>query len=84
MPLKIDLLNNQEKVRKIMGVSPQHNVLFENLTPAEHFDIFCDFKGVPNEKRNESIQKCLENVDLVEQKDMLSKNLSGVKKEKLV
>ena len=79
----IDLLNDQDEARKIMGVCPQHNVLFENLTPAEHFDIFCDFKGVPNDKRNESIQKCLESVDLVEQQNLLAKNLSGGQKRKV-
>ena len=36
----IDLLNNQDEARKMMGVCPQHNVLFNVLTPEEHFDIF--------------------------------------------
>jgi len=36
----IDLLNNQDEARSIMGVCPQHNVLFPTLTPEEHFEIF--------------------------------------------
>ena len=79
----IDLLNDQDEARKIMGVCPQHNVLFPSLTPKEHFDIFCDFKGVPDNKREEAINKCLANVDLDEQKDVLSKNLSGGQKRKV-
>lgn len=79
----VDLLEDQDEARKMMGVCPQHNVLFPTLTPAEHFDIFCDFKGVPNEKRQEAIEKCLYNVDLYEQKDMISKNLSGGQKRKV-
>lgn len=28
-----------------MGVCPQHDVLFELLTPEEHLEIFYEFKG---------------------------------------
>ena len=28
-----------------MGICPQHDVLFDLLTPEEHLDIFIDFKG---------------------------------------
>lgn len=79
----IDLLENQEEARKIMGVCPQHNVLFPMLTPAEHFDIFCDFKGVSNDRRAEAIDKALINVDLSAQRDQLSKSLSGGQKRKV-
>lgn len=79
----IDLLNNQDEARTMMGVCPQHNVLFPTLTPAEHFDIFCDFKGVPRENREQSIMKCLESVDLNSQRDMQSKNLSGGQQRKV-
>lgn len=34
-----------EEARKNMGVCPQHDVLFDLLTPAEHLDIFYEFKG---------------------------------------
>jgi ATP-binding cassette, subfamily A (ABC1), member 3 len=33
-----------EKVRKFMGICPQHDVLFDLLTPQEHLEIFYDFK----------------------------------------
>lgn len=36
----IDLLEDQDEARKIMGVCPQHNVLFPILTPTEHLEIF--------------------------------------------
>ena len=41
----IDIFNNMEAARKTMGVCPQHDVLFDVLTPEEHLDIFYDFKG---------------------------------------
>ena len=40
-----DMFNQMGKVRQYMGVCPQHDVLFDNLTPEEHLDIFYDFKG---------------------------------------
>jgi len=41
-----DLFNEMDEVRNFLGVCPQHDVLFDLLTPEEHLDIFCDFKGV--------------------------------------
>jgi ABC-type multidrug transport system ATPase subunit len=32
-------------VRKYMGVCPQHDILFDLLTPYEHLSVFIDFKG---------------------------------------
>ena len=40
-----DMFNNAEEVRKFMGICPQHDVLFDNLTPIEHLSVFYDFKG---------------------------------------
>ena len=45
----VDMFNQTEELRQFMGVCPQHEVLFELLTPEEHLDIFYDFKGAdPN------------------------------------
>lgn len=40
-----DMFQNMDDVRKILGVCPQHDVLFKNLTPAEHLMIYASFKG---------------------------------------
>ena len=42
----IDLFNDMDKVRNHIGVCPQHDVLFDDLTVEEHLDIICAFKGV--------------------------------------
>jgi ATP-binding cassette, subfamily A (ABC1), member 3 len=36
-----------EYIKQIMGICPQHDILFDTLTVVEHLDVFCDFKGVP-------------------------------------
>jgi ATP-binding cassette subfamily A (ABC1) protein 3 len=40
-----DLFGDMGSVRQFLGVCPQHDILFDLLTPEEHLDIFCDFKG---------------------------------------
>ena len=40
-----DLFDGMKKARETMGVCPQHDVLFDLLTPKEHLDLFYEFKG---------------------------------------
>jgi len=42
----LDLFEDMTKVRQFLGVCPQHDILFDLLTPEEHLEIFCDFKGI--------------------------------------
>ena len=34
-------------IRETLGVCPQHNILFDNLTVAEHLQLFAGIKRVP-------------------------------------
>lgn len=43
----INVLENQDDIRKILGVCPQHDILFEFLTPKEHLEMYAAFKGTP-------------------------------------
>ena len=47
----IDVFNEMDEFRKILGVCPQHNVLFSQLTTAEHIDIFLTFKGFTGDRQ---------------------------------
>jgi ATP-binding cassette subfamily A (ABC1) protein 3 len=40
-----DIFANMGEVRKFLGVCPQHDVLFDYLTPEEHLRLFAAFKG---------------------------------------
>ena len=53
------------------------------LTPEEHLDIFCDFKGVDSKKKKEEIRKMLIDVDIYSSKDLEARKLSGGNKRKL-
>ena len=78
-----DLFNDMTNVRRFLGVCPQHNVLFDLLTPEEHLDIFCDFKGVDKKTKKEEIKKIMIDVDVYPSKDIEARNLSGGNKRKL-
>ncbi|CAI2386824.1 unnamed protein product [Moneuplotes crassus] len=78
-----NIFDEMDKIRENLGVCPQYNVLFDQLTPEEHFNIFCEFKGVSKKIRRRVIQEMLEECDLEQQKELLSKNLSGGQKRKV-
>ena len=53
------------------------------LTPEEHLDIFCDFKGVSPDKKAEEIKKMIIDIDIEAGKKTLARSLSGGNKRKL-
>ena len=75
----IDMFNEVEKLRQFMGICPQHDVLFELLTPLEHMDIFYDFKSVNPDKakKQAEIEKLLVDVGVDDKKNDLAGQLSG-------
>ena len=56
------------KFRKKIGICPQEDILFDNLTVEEHLKLFCKFKSYPSFKINEEINKVLFNLNLIEKK----------------
>lgn len=40
-----EIFNDMNRLREDLGVCPQHNVLFAELTVREHLEIFCTLKG---------------------------------------
>ena len=51
----LDLFAGMDEARKLMGVCPQHDVLFDLLTPEEHMDIFYEFKGADKTNKAQEI-----------------------------
>ncbi len=75
-----DIETEMDSIRKFMGVCPQHDILFENLTVKEHLEMFATFKGMKSEDIDNEVKKLIEDVDLVEKTDYLSSTLSGGQK----
>lgn len=66
-----------------MGVCPQHDVLFANLTPEEHLDIFYDFKGGDPARKAQEIQSLILDVGVEPDKLKMAGSLSGGNRRKL-
>ena len=70
-------------MRSQLGVCPQHDVLFDELTAIENLHLFGALKGLtPSEIEKES-HKLLQQVGLEEKTHALSNTLSGGQKRKL-
>ena len=72
-----------EDFRKKIGICPQHDVLFEQLTVKEHLDLFCIFKGVEPHLVEEEVNKIITQMDINDIVDMEAGTLSGGQKRKL-
>ncbi|XP_048350984.1 phospholipid-transporting ATPase ABCA3 [Sphaerodactylus townsendi] len=70
-------------IRKSLGLCPQHDVLFDQMTVEEHLFFYAGLKGFPVEKRPEEIDRILRILNLEEKRKSLSKALSGGMKRKL-
>ena len=71
------------KFKKYLGICPQHDVLFDDLTVKEHLEMFCVFKSVQKENIDDEIDKILMDFDLLGKKDAKACHLSGGQKRKL-
>jgi ATP-binding cassette subfamily A (ABC1) protein 3 len=70
-------------IRQTMGVCPQHDVLWPDLTVEEHLLFFGAMKGVGAGALREAVRKVVREVGLEDAVLRLSKDLSGGMKRKL-
>uniref|UniRef100_A0A8C0H865 ATP binding cassette subfamily A member 3 n=1 Tax=Chelonoidis abingdonii TaxID=106734 RepID=A0A8C0H865_CHEAB len=70
-------------IRRSLGLCPQHDVLFDNMTVAEHLYFYSGLKGYPSLKCPEEIDRIVRLLNLEEKRCSLSKSLSGGMKRKL-
>jgi ATP-binding cassette subfamily A (ABC1) protein 3 len=79
----LDVENQMDDIRLSMGVCPQHDILFDDLTVREHLNLFANFKGMDPKDIPAAIEQSIADVDLGLKADDLSKNLSGGQKRRL-
>ncbi|XP_053689710.1 phospholipid-transporting ATPase ABCA3-like [Sabethes cyaneus] len=72
-----------EGVRHSLGLCPQHNVLFNELTVAEHIKFFAKLKGVSGKLIDVEIKKYIDLLELKDKTNAQSRTLSGGMKRKL-
>lgn len=66
-----------------LGIAPQKNVLWDDLTVEEHLNIFNRLKSPDARATKAEIRELIEAVDLTKKRNALSKTLSGGQKRKL-
>jgi ATP-binding cassette subfamily A (ABC1) protein 3 len=76
----IDIVKNTNEARKCIGLCPQHNLLFDDMTVYEHLKFFSKLKD--NFDDNE-IYNMLDLIHLKDKINAQSKTLSGGMKRKL-
>ncbi|XP_051925524.1 ATP-binding cassette sub-family A member 5 [Hippocampus zosterae] len=71
------------EMKRLVGVCPQFNILFDVLTVEEHLRIFAAIKGIPPADVDAEVSKVLKDLDLEKIMMAQAKNLSGGQKRKL-
>ena len=75
--------NDMTMIRRMTGVCPQHDILFDDLTAKEHLYFTGAVRGIPEETLDAEVKKTLKDCDLFEMCDQRVKHLSGGQKRKL-
>lgn len=75
--------NQMNEIRKMTGICPQHDVLFDELTPREHLQFFARIRGIADQLINTEVDTILADIDLKEKANAIASKLSGGQKRKL-
>uniref|UniRef100_A0A673NAM5 ATP-binding cassette sub-family A member 3-like n=1 Tax=Sinocyclocheilus rhinocerous TaxID=307959 RepID=A0A673NAM5_9TELE len=78
-----DICQDMALIRRSLGLCPQHDVLFDNLTVREHLLFYTQLKGYPRKKIPDEVDRILRILNLEDKRHARSKTLSGGMKRKL-
>lgn len=78
-----DIHEEMGEIRKILGVCPQHDILWDELTPFEHLILFGRIKELSYEIAKEEAEEKLDQVKLLHVKDKRAGTFSGGMKRRL-
>ena len=81
--LGYDIIDDQNEVRKLIGVCPQELVLYERLTAAENIKLIAQMHGIPKSEYKERSDDLLGKMGLLDRKDDLVKKYSGGMKRRV-
>eukprot|EP00468_Gymnochlora_sp_CCMP2014_P005803 CAMPEP_0167753008 /NCGR_PEP_ID=MMETSP0110_2-20121227/7466_1 /TAXON_ID=629695 /ORGANISM="Gymnochlora sp., Strain CCMP2014" /LENGTH=1725 /DNA_ID=CAMNT_0007638709 /DNA_START=398 /DNA_END=5575 /DNA_ORIENTATION=- len=79
----IRLSSNLSGLQRKLGVCPQHDVLYPDLTVREHLKMMARIKGLSGNEISEEVEKFVQLVGLTEKIDVKTQALSGGQKRKL-
>jgi ABC-2 type transport system ATP-binding protein len=79
----LEVSENLDSVRKLIGFMPQETALYDDLTAYESLEYHAELYGVPKEEVQDRITRMLELAGLTHRKDDLVKTYSGGMKRRL-
>ncbi|XWS56284.1 hypothetical protein CRYUN_Cryun09bG0072800 [Craigia yunnanensis] len=77
------ILTDMNEIRKELGVCPQHDILFPELTVREHLEMFAILKGVKEDGLESAVTEMVDEVGLTDKLNTVVRALSGGMKRKL-
>ncbi|XDV17666.1 hypothetical protein PO909_023496 [Leuciscus waleckii] len=78
-----DIRTDMDTIRTHLGMCPQHNVLFNDMTVEEHIYFYARLKGRSSKEVKKEIDQMINDVGLPHKRKDLAKNLSGGMQRKL-
>ncbi|XP_059204278.1 phospholipid-transporting ATPase ABCA3 [Centropristis striata] len=78
-----DICQDMALIRRSLGLCPQHDVLFDNLTVREHLLFYAQLKGFSKDKIPDEVDRIIRILNLEDKRQARSKTLSGGMKRKL-
>ncbi|CAH4032670.1 unnamed protein product [Pieris brassicae] len=78
-----NIASQLQLARAHLGLCPQHNVLFNELTVREHLEFFARLKGFCGKELDDEINMLIEKLEMQEKRNYLSQGLSGGQKRRL-
>uniref|UniRef100_A0A665VH19 ABC transporter domain-containing protein n=1 Tax=Echeneis naucrates TaxID=173247 RepID=A0A665VH19_ECHNA len=78
-----DICQDMALIRRSLGLCPQHDVLFDNLTVREHLLFYAQLKGYSKDKIPDEVDRIIRILSLEDKGQARSKTLSGGMKRKL-
>ena len=74
----MDVQEDVSLIQQSIGVCPQADLLWDDLTAREHIDIHAAFKGIQSGARlNAAVELILTKVGLIDRRDSYAKDFSG-------
>ncbi|KAJ3085592.1 hypothetical protein HK102_014025, partial [Quaeritorhiza haematococci] len=78
-----DISKRMDEVYRLIGICPQHDILWDDLTVTEHLLFYARLKGIPPSDEDPVVRSCLRTMQLEGFADQLSRKLSGGAKRRL-
>ncbi len=80
---EFSIRDQMQQIRESLGVCPQHDVIWPELTVYDHLVLYAGIKGVPSEKIKDTAEDMIEELGMSEKRNFAAGALSGGQKRKL-